>query len=458
MKLSRRSLLRTVAIGGVGALSFPFFRTLNSAAASMPLPALSPITEFDLFAAPASFQLLPGTTTHGLGFNGQIAAPVIRGKQGQPLRIRFHNRLDEPTTIHWHGVRLPLAMDGVPDVTQAPILPGESFIYEFTPPDAGTFWYHPHVNSIEQLGRGLVGPLVIDEAEDPGFDQDLVLLLKNWNLQSNGEFGELSVKRYAARQGTPGQTFSVNGQSEPEYAVHAGAAVRLRLINADNTWPYELTLQGAPAQILSKDANPIVPERFEGYTLGAGMRLDLGLLVPNQPGQVLELKHKHKVLARLIVMPSTSAPRLTLPRLPENPIAEPDLNQAEKLFFSFEWDAISDEQGRALFWNLKGPKAQRPAYCTNANLLASLARNKSYIFTLRNNTQYPHPIHLHGHTFKVLESDKRPITPYYADTVLLEKHEQVSIAFVADNPGRWMFHCHVIEHMAMGLVGMIEVV
>ncbi len=143
--LTRRSFLQ---LGGIG-----------MAAAMMPRWSLAQIDSdlayhYRLTAEPAQTELVPGFKTDVLAFNGDIPAPVIRARQGQPVRIEFTNKLDEPTTIHWHGLRIPIGMDGVPFLSQKPVMPGETFVYEFTPPDAGTFWYHPHMNSTEQLGRG----------------------------------------------------------------------------------------------------------------------------------------------------------------------------------------------------------------------------------------------------------------------------------------------------------------
>lgn len=112
----------------------------------------------------------------------------LRAKQGEWLRVRFTNRLDEPTTIHWHGIRLPIEMDGVPYISQPPVQPGESFIYQFKTQDAGSYWYHPHLMSSEQLGRGLVGPLIIEEREPTGFRHEKVLCLKTWHVDEQGAF------------------------------------------------------------------------------------------------------------------------------------------------------------------------------------------------------------------------------------------------------------------------------
>ena len=110
-------------------------------------------------------------------YNGQFPSPVLRTRQGEPFRAFIENGLDQDTTVHWHGIRVPNAMDGVPGVTQLPIKPNESFAYEFTPPDAGTFWYHPHANSLEQMGRGLAGLLIVEEREPPVVDRDIAWML-----------------------------------------------------------------------------------------------------------------------------------------------------------------------------------------------------------------------------------------------------------------------------------------
>ncbi len=152
--ISRRSLL-------VGAASIAASASLAAAARSSPA-----VQEFKVVAAPARWPIVgeghPQTDVWAYG--GRIPGPEIRVRQGEPVRIVVENRLEQETTVHWHGIRLPVAMDGVPGLTQPPIGPGESFTYEFTPPDAGTFWYHPHAHSLEQLGRGLAGALIVSAA------------------------------------------------------------------------------------------------------------------------------------------------------------------------------------------------------------------------------------------------------------------------------------------------------
>ncbi len=419
--------------------------------------------DYELIAAPLDLELVPGHKTPAWGYGGQAPGLELRCRQGERLRVRFINKLDVQSTIHWHGIRLPLEMDGVPYVSQAPVLPGEYFDYDFICPDAGSFWYHPHTASAEQLGRGLVGPLIVEEREPTGFLHERTLSLKTWHIDKRGAFSEFLVPRQAAREGTRGRLTTINGEPNPTLELPAGQVVRLRLINVDNTITYRLNLPGSEARIYALDGNPVQPRPLgKEYWLGPGMRIDLALKVP-AAGQELSLRNGPLRLATLKGITSTEAVGDWPPPLPANPVAEPDLSRAETLRFNFEWAAAlaspADEAaGRYKYWQINGQAWDINDKTCADRPIATLKKDGHYIFVLRNMAQYQHPIHLHGMTFKVLSSDRRKIIPYFTDTYLLGKNETARIAFVADNPGVWMFHCHVIDHMETGLMAAIEVV
>lgn len=467
MSFDRRSFLKNSLVAGLGL----------AATSCMPIARLESTDDYHytLTLEDASFELIPGTQTPGKGFNGQFPAPIIKAKQGKPVTITVINHLQEPTTIHWHGIRIDIAMDGVPFLTQKPIMPGETFVYRFTPPDAGTFWYHPHVNSLMQLGKGLAGLLIVEEADNPQFTPeefaaDLSLILKNWHLNKDGSFSELSIPRYAARMGTPGNYETINGLHKPVFDVPANSWVRLRFANVDNTLVYKLRIKDQPAFVVSIDGNPIPePKPLKDYALGAGMRVDIALLTPSAGQEIIVENGKGRLFfsyMRLRTIESaaqqSTATLATIPRLPLNPIPEPDLNNAETLKFVFEWEgAVTpvSHNGKThhKFWTINRRAWEGMSANNIPEPLAKLELGKTYIFDLKNNTPHSHPIHLHGFMFKVFKSNKQRIDPFYADTVLMAKNERVKIAFVADNPGRWMYHCHVIEHMKTGLMGYIEV-
>ncbi|MEZ8803504.1 multicopper oxidase family protein [Vibrio splendidus] len=422
---------------------------------------------YDLTAEPSTAELVTGFETNILGFNGQIPAPTIRCRQGEKVTIRFTNKLSEPTTIHWHGLRIPIEMDGVPFLSQPPIMPGETFIYEFTPPDAGTFWYHPHMNSVKQLGMGLVGLIIVEENIPVQFDEEHALMLKHWHIDKQGQWKALMIPRLSARMGTPGEWSSVNGVHEPVYQLKQHATTRLRIANVDNTITYPIAVEGAEAWVIAIDGNPVkTPYKLTQHKIGPGMRVDIGLIAPRVGERVNVLQMKGRFpfsLCEFEVVDSPLTEGRLLPLLPLNPVPNLDLANAEEIDFVFEWEgavSLVSKDGKSMpkFW-LTNKRAWEGMSKDNIpEPLATLELGKTYIFDLKNVTQYHHPIHIHGHTFTVLELDGKKVEePFHTDTVLLGKNGRAKAAFVADNPGRWMYHCHVIEHMKTGLMGYIEV-
>jgi FtsP/CotA-like multicopper oxidase with cupredoxin domain len=187
-----------------------------------------------LKAAAALAQIAPDNypQTQVWAYDGTVPGKLLRYTQGDQLNIRFKNELDEATTVHWHGQRLPNAMDGVPYMTQAPVMPEEGFDYSFPLRDAGTFWYHPHANSVEQISRGLAGVLVVDEPNPPDVDRDEVVVLDDWRMtpeaQIHASFGNRHDLSHAGRLGN---YITVNARPEQSYDVHMGMRLRLRLVN-----------------------------------------------------------------------------------------------------------------------------------------------------------------------------------------------------------------------------------
>ena len=173
----------------------------------------------------------PGTEVWA--YNGVEPGPVLRLRQGTPFRAIVANGLMETTTVHWHGIRLPNSMDGVPGLTQKPIKPGERFDYAFTPPDAGTFWYHSHDNGLVQMGRGLAGALIVEEANPPAVDRELLWTIQDWRLTGDAQIAPgFNNRMEAAMDGRVGNTVTINGRVPDTVRVRAGERIRLRLLNA----------------------------------------------------------------------------------------------------------------------------------------------------------------------------------------------------------------------------------
>ncbi len=401
---------------------------------------------------------------------------VVRATRGETFRATLRNELAEHTTIHWHGLRIPMAMDGVPYMTQPPVEQGQSFAYDFTPPDGGTFFFHPHCDTVTQLGRGLAGALIVEEPAERGlFAADLVCAIKDWQLNPDGGFGAFITDKGAAHAGTFGNVETVNGRPLAELQAPAGGWVRLRVLNLDSSRIVVLDLAGAEGRIIATDGNPLQPIPVKGWRLGPAMRVDIAFRMPEQSEVVLQnvFSTVPKPLARITGDGTKVSSSATMPELAPSHVPPADPGAATRISFELtaghispELEAWLKESGLGLdalclpgqtFWAINGKSWSGQSHKLNPPPLAELRLGRPYLFELFNGTPHPHPIHLHGHTFKVLRSSKKEIVPHLADTVLVAPKERVEICFIADNPGDWMMHCHIIEHQETGMMGYVRV-
>jgi FtsP/CotA-like multicopper oxidase with cupredoxin domain len=429
----------------------------------------------ELVLQPASFALRDQVTDGMVSLSPRAPPPVLYGRQGEAMRLPVRNALTDYTAMHWHGLRIANEMDGVPYLTQMPMGQDEVFQYEFRPPDAGTYWYHPHCMTMEQMAHGLTGVMVIAEPEDPGFDSEQVINLRDFRLDEDGAFLPAYTQRGAARAGTFGNVHTANWLQQPVYDHAAGGLVRLRVVNTDTTRIYKLHLEEVEARIIAWDGHPAeveipLPGADTPLLVGPGQRVDFAVAMPAGEGQTVGLMAKlpgqpPRAMARLRAVGATIARNLRdLKPLAANPIAKPDLDNAELHEFVFGWTPEGGVPNNGLcgslgynFWSINrnpwpGDAAQ------GVGPLATLELGKTYVLRLRNESPNLHPIHLHGLAFVPLKSNQRQLPPQMTDTMLLLKDEVVEIALVADNPGDWAFHCHVIEHQKTGLTGFIRVV
>ncbi|MDA1098572.1 MAG: multicopper oxidase family protein [Proteobacteria bacterium] len=433
--------------------------------------------DFPLRAEPGRAALAgkayPQTTVWS--YNGQVPGPEIRVRQGERLKFTVENRLDEETTVHSHGLRLPNAMDGVPHLTQKPIAPGETFTYEFDVPDAGTYWYHPHTNSAEQIGRGLSGPMIVEEREPIEVDRDITWVLDDWRLLSNAAISDDFGNRMdAGMAGRLGNTVTINGQMPDSFEVRAGERIRLRLINTANARIFGLDFGAHRPRIIAYDGQPVEPHGPANglVVLGPAMRIDLIIDMANESGQSFTVVDRFypSQTYRLIDIVYSDKPALRARppvfsiRLLANTMPEPDIARAKRHEVAFGGGMMGGGMmgggmmgrmmGGGKMWTINGVAFEGPVM----EPLLTLEQGRSHVLTLRNETAWYHPIHLHGHSFRVISRNGRQ-TPYreWQDTVLIAPRENADIAFVADNPGDWMFHCHIAEHLAAGMMGIVRV-
>ena len=434
-------------------------------------PALSLGKASSLRLAPGR-QLLVGEgnpATDVWAYNGSVPGPQLRYRQGGRLAVVVENALGVETTVHWHGIRVPNAMDGVPHLTQKPIAAnGGRFLYEFDLPDAGTYWYHPHLGSAEQVGRGLYGALIVEERDPPAVDRDLVWVLSDWRLDRQARNAE-DFRNFmdASHAGRIGNTVTVNGTLHETFAVRAGERIRLRLINASNARIYGLNFEGHQPWIIALDGQPVAPHWDGRVVLGPGMRADVVLDCTAAPGsrhRIIDDFYARRAYRLLHIEYSSEKPLrdsfAPAPRLAPNPIAEPDAGKAARHRIVFGGGMMGampmQREHRGLFWTVNGKPV--PEHDHAHAPLFTLQKDRAYALELVNDTSWHHPIHLHGHVFRVLTRNGKEVLPrQWGDTVLIDPDSRAEIAFVADNPGDWMFHCHVLEHQASGMMAVLRV-
>jgi FtsP/CotA-like multicopper oxidase with cupredoxin domain len=454
-----------------------------AAASLLPRPSYAggkQVKEFRLSPKPAKASLVGAQhpDTPVWAYNGTVPGPEIRVRQGDRLRIIVENALSEDTTVHCHGIRLPNAMDGVPHLTQPPITPGGTFVYEFDLPDAGTYWYHPHIRSAEQVGRGLSGALIVEEREPVRADREVVWILSDWRLRPDAHISDDFRNMHdMTHNGRIGNTVTVNGRIRETFAVRSGERIRLRLINAANARVFGLNIAGHRPRVIAYDGQPVEPhEPHDGrIILGPAMRIDLVLDMSGQPGERFQIVDsfyrglQYRLLDLVYGEQALREKPLDDPiALPANTMPEPDEHAAERHEVVFNGGMMGGmmmrERGMAI--DMREMMQSGKVWFINGQAhlghvhepMLTLRRGRSYVLAMRNETAWWHPMHLHGHAFRVMSRNGKPTAHReWQDTVLVAPRENVEIAFVADNPCDWMFHCHILEHQESGMMGVIRV-
>lgn len=432
---------------------------------------------------------LAGRVVKTRGYGSTVPGPEVRVRAGDTLELRLQNQLREPTTVHWHGLAIRNDMDGVPDMTQLAIKPGESFTYRFVVPDPGTYWFHPHMGL--DLDRGMYAPLIVEDPADPGgHDAEAILMFDDWldgidgatpegtfeRLKGSGGMGAggmggMSGMDHDMGSGGTGMA-GMSDWGDVDYPLHLvngrppadpvtvtvapDARVRLRMINAGSDTVYRIAVGRQPMLVTHLDGFPIEPVEVDTVLLSMGERVDATVRVPSGLWPVVALA-EGKTGAALAWLRSTDTSASTPeapsrlaghdgrlldpaaaraaaavafePRQPERTV-EVDLSGG---MMSYNWgiDGRSFDEFRPIEVN-QGERVR---------------------LRLRNRSMMVHPMHLHGHTFAFAgEGGARK------DTVLVRPMESLAIDVVADNPGQWMFHCHNTYHLEAGMATVLSYV
>ncbi len=423
------------------------------------------ILEVNLEARLADVELVPGHPTTLWTYDGGVPGPLLRAQVGDRLIVHFTNSLPEPTSVHWHGLRIANDMDGVPHEPYPPIAPGETFTYDFVLPDAGTYWYHPHFASAAQVGNGLYGPLIVDDPSEPeGLGDDLVLVLSDMGIDDEGKLHAADGGGdFGTLFGREGNLILVNGKVLPTLHVRRGARQRWRLLNAAKSRYFELALAGNQFTRIGGDAGFIEhPEVLDRVVLTPAQRAEVLVEpLPEDGASELTLRwiaydrgfgtsynRPDEDVMKLSFVGDAVVKNAAL-RVPTREIPAPDTGGARPIDVSLTLGKSAEGQ---LEMGINGVPARDAEH-----IMTPLGERQ--LWTVTNTFEFDHPFHLHGYFFQVLDlNGVPPAVREWNDTVNVPVDGV--LRFVVDfdeRPGMWMFHCHILDHADAGMMGMIHV-
>jgi FtsP/CotA-like multicopper oxidase with cupredoxin domain len=421
--------------------------------------------EVILTAEPARLSLLPDQTTDVWAYNGRVPGPTLELREGDRVIIRFRNRLPEETTVHWHGLRLPFTSDGSPF---HPVAPGDEYEYAFTVPtgSAGTYWYHPHPHhrTAWQVGMGLYGAIIIRAAEDPLPESlpEKLLILSDNRFRPDGSLDFPAPGSEQARidekNGREGDVLFVNGQILPRMAIRSGEVQRWRVINASGARIYRLALPGHSFLHVGSDGGLFErPVEVEEILLANGERAELLVRGSGEPGSLTTLRtlpyDRYLTLTRpdgwdrprrLLTLEYLGAPPVPGIAIPDRLRPVPPLDTTE--VSAIRVMRMSQDRINSRVMDMARVDVSAPLGATE-------------IWDVENMVGMDHSFHLHGFQFQVLDRNGEP-EPYrsWKDTVNVPRRERVRfIVRYDDHPGKWMFHCHILDHEDQGMMGVLEV-
>lgn len=430
---------------------------------------------------------LGGVTVSTWSYGGKLHGEPIRLSKGEQVKAEVKNDLPDPTTVHWHGLALRCDADGVPGVTQTEIGAGKKYTYQFTVPDAGTYWFHPHSGT--QQDRGLYAPLIVEDPDEKvSYDEEWTVVLDDWMDGVTGtpddvlaelskgmggmDHGDEEPKDESAPEttghmlmgaesellgGDAGDVayphFLINGQVPADPSVYKskpGTTVRIRILNAAGDTAFRVALAGHRMTVTHTDGFPVEPVDTDALLLGMGERYDVQVELGDGVFPLVALAEGKDALARAIVRTgSGSTPKATErpDELKAKIIGYPDLSPAKDVVLP------KKSPDRTIDFNLTGSMAaynwaiNRKPYSVDD--IYPITEGERVRLRFVNQTTMWHPMHLHGHTFALADTGLRK------DTVIVLPGQTVEADFEAVNPGRWMVHCHNIYHSESGMMTLL---
>lgn len=434
----------------VGTKKPPALPTLASLPDEDPDPG---VLEVSMRAMTAKKQYPGAKPTEVWSYEGTVPGPLLETNTGDQLVVHFENQLPEATTIHWHGVRLPAAMDGTM-LMQSGVEPGQGFEYAFTLKDAGLYWFHPHMRSDVQVEKGLYGTILVRGPNEPSVDHETVLVLDDVRVNADGTFPEF-LDDESKMMGREGNVLLVNGVSGPEISMQSGALERLRLVNVANGRFFNLRLEGHSFRVIGTDGG-LVGQPWDTDTLlmAPGERYDVVLIPSGEPGSTFTLfndpySRGHGAAAaepelvatvRLSDGAALSGRSLpaSFPEVAKLPAAPADIPVVLGEKFDAKGELVFTINGQ-VYPNVP------PVLTANGSVRTMAVENES---------DMDHPFHLHGFFFQ-RQNDVGTLKN--KDTIIVKAHESMELTARFDEPGKWVYHCHILEHAEGGMVGELDV-
>jgi FtsP/CotA-like multicopper oxidase with cupredoxin domain len=460
----------TSATSATGATSGPAqlaaFGPIERGAATLRNQSTEPgVVRVSLVAEPARLRILDEHEADVYLYNGRLPGPTLELREGDRVTVRFRNDLPEPTTVHWHGLHLPIDSDGSP---LDPVAPGQERTYAFDVPigSAGTYWYHPHPHHAtgRQIALGLYGAIIVRGADDPlpATLAERLLILSDNRFREDGSIDLPELPALQAiidsENGREGDVLLVNGEVMPAIEIRSGEVQRWRIVNASAARVFRLNLPGHTFLHVGSD----------GGLFEHPVEVD-ELLLANA--------ERAEVLVRGTGAPGSTYTAATLPYDRYVPQTRPADWQQPRALFSLRYTDQAPIPPVAIPATLRPVPALDPADATATRLVVMSQKllnsqhfdhmrvdvqaklGSTEIWVIENVVGMDHPFHLHGFQFQVLERNGVP-EPFrsWKDTVNVPRHGTVKLIVRYDNhPGKWMFHCHILDHEDQGMMGVLEV-
>lgn len=421
--------------------------------------------EVTITASPTRLTLVPGRSSSAFAYNGRVPGPTLEVREGDRVIVHFRNNLDEATTIHWHGLHIPITSDGSP---YYPVQPGGQYDYVFTIPagTAGTYWYHPHPDHRTgyQIAKGLYGAVIVRSSKDPlpaSLHENLLILADN-RFSADGSIdlpGADTPQGTKDREnGREGDILFVNGLVTPTLKIRSGEVQRWRIINASAARVYRLAIPGHTFLHVGSDGGLFEkPIAATEILVAASERVEILVRGNGYPGSKTTLQtlpYDRYIPQTKPVDWNTTRDLLTLEYSTQKPLPEMRIPSVLRAVLPLDTSKVTAVREISLS---QGMINGRVMDMNRVDIHAPLGATE--IWQVENLVGMDHPFHLHGFQFQVIDRNGVP-EPYrsWKDTVNVPKHETVRFVVRYDDfPGKWMFHCHILDHEDHGMMGVIEV-